>query len=200
MALIAATQAGAQATASQEPRVWWGSLWTGIQIGDFIDDAPTSANWDFDGGLMFRLTLEREIVPRVSVGVAVNHARLPLSYTSVASGCTRCNADADVTSYGGIVRYGGGTGFHQVYEVTIGVTRYGNFERSSPKTPLPPSGGNTDFAFGAGAGFGYTLSRDWQINLIQDVQYGFHERPPEGAGGSRITRGYVTRIGMRIGW
>jgi hypothetical protein len=193
-------EARAQRTDDLEPRLWWGSLWTGIQIGDFIDDAPTNASWDFDAGLMLRMTLERQLVDRLSVGVALNHTRLPLSYTSAASGCTRCNADASVTSYGGMIRYGGGLGFHQVYEVTMGVTRYGNFERASPKQSLPPSKGNTDFAFGAGAGFGYTLSRDWQVNLIQEVQYGFHERPPEGSGGSRITRGYVTRVGVRIGW
>ncbi|MGQ0766336.1 MAG: hypothetical protein ACT4OZ_11795 [Gemmatimonadota bacterium] len=205
--LFSAPRAGAQGRGGDSPgaernSVWWGSVWGGFHFGDFIVDAPSSSEWDFDAGLNLRVSVERDLATPIAVGISAAQSRLPLSYTSGSGGgCpTRCNADATISSFAAFVRYGGGRGFHQVYEFAVGATHYTNFRRTADDTRLEPRNGNTDFSIAVGGGFGYGLSRDWQLVLIQDAQYGIHERPPDVVGGSRITRTYVTRLGLRVGW
>lgn len=207
--LVPAPGAGAQnrggdSGGADRTPVWWGSVWGGFHFGDFIVDAPTSSDWDFDAGLILRATFERDVASQLALGISAAQSRLPLSYRSDpggGGGCpARCNADATISSLAAFVRYGGGRGFHQVYELAAGATHYSNFRRTADEAPLEPRSGNTDFSIAVGGGIGYGLSRDWQVVLIQDAQYGIHERPPDGVGGSRITRTYVTRLGLRVGW
>lgn len=191
-------QFGANDTAS--PR-WFGSVWGGFQFGGFVPDDKSNATWDFDTNWQLRGTLEREVASRVAVGLAFSYARLPLTYsTTVGTSCVQCAADATVTAYGGLVRFGGGPGFHQVAEVFIGALRYDNFEQVSPRTKLVPASGNTDFAFSLGYGFGYSLAEDWQVLLVQEYLNALHERATQVTGGGRLTQHYTTRLGLRVGF
>lgn len=200
--LIAGRQAEAQfgPTSESSPK-WFGSAWGGFQFGGFVPDDESNATWDFDTNWQIRGTLEREVGSRVAVGVAFSYARLPLTYSSTVSAtCTRCAADATVTTYGGLVRFGGGPGFHQVAEVFIGALRYASFEQVSPGGRLAPESGNMDFAFGLGYGFGYSLAEDWQVVLVQEYLNSLHERSTQVTGGGRLTRHYTTRLGLRVGF
>ena len=200
LATLGPRAAGAQGRrAGGEPR-WFASAGAGFQWGDYVTDPGSGSTWDFDAGFTLRGTVEREVASRVALGIAFNYARLPLTYASsgAAGSCQACAADATVTSYGGLVRIGGGPAFHQVVEVFIGALRYGNFEQASPRQALPPTS-NTDFAFGAGYGFGYSLASDWQVVLMQDALYSMHERSTVPQGG-RVARQYTTRLGLRVGF
>ena len=189
------------ASEDREPPRWFGSAWGGFQFGGFVPDDASAATWDFDTNWQIRGTLEREVASRVAVGVAFSYARLPLTYASPSgSSCSRCAADATVTTYGALARFGGGPGFHQVAEVFIGALRYDRFEQVSPRVELPPSSGNTDFAFGLGYGFGYSLAEDWQVVLVQEYLNSLHERSTQVTGGGRLTQHYTTRLGLRIGF
>ena len=180
---------------------WYASLGSGLAWGDYIVDDASNSTWDFDAGFALRGTLEREVATRVGVGLAFSYARLPLTYNSLgaSSQCAPCAADATVSSYGGVIRMGGGPGFHQVIEVFVGALRYGNFEQHEPRGALAPKA-NTDFAFGAGYGFGYSLANDWQIVLVQDATNSLHERSTLPQGGGRVARHFTTRLGLRIGF
>ncbi len=201
--LIVGRQAGAQFGSMRDdaPPRWFGSAWGGFQFGGFVPDDKSNATWDFDTNWQLRGTLEREVGSRVAVGIAFSYARLPLTYSSTTSAtCSRCAADATVATYGGLVRFGGGPGFHQVAEVFIGALRYGNFEQVSPRGALAPESGNTDFAFGLGYGFGYSLAEDWQVVLVQEYLNSLPERSPQTTGGGRLTQHDTTRLGLRVGF
>lgn len=201
LVLAAAGQAQDRGGTGRTP-VWSASIGSGFQWGDYVVDQESASTWDFDAGFALRGTVEREVASRVAVGVAFTYARLPLTYASLGTGTTcaaQCAADATLTSYGGLVRIGGGPGFHQVIELFMGAVRYGNFERASPRETLPPES-NTDFAFGAGYGFGYSLASDWQVVLMQDATYAMHERSTLPQGGGRVARNYMTRLGLRVGF
>ncbi|MGQ0650536.1 MAG: hypothetical protein ACT4P7_23600 [Gemmatimonadaceae bacterium] len=192
---------GAQDRGSSGVPRWFASLGTGLQWSDFVVDQSSSSSWDFDAGFSLRGTVERDFGNRFAVGLAFNYARLPLTYATLGASatCASCAADATVSSYGGIVRMGGGPGFHQVIEIFVGALRYGNFEQTSPRQALLPES-NTDFAFGAGYGFGYTLANDWHVQLIQDALNSLHERSTLPQGGGRVARHYTTRLGLRVGF
>lgn len=183
---------------STNPR-WFASLGAGFQVGDYVVDDASQSTWDFDAGVGLRADLTREVAPRVAVGVAFNYARLPLTWASTGAtiGCARCSADATVSSYGALARFGGGLGFHQVAELFLGAMRYGNFVQHATGTTLAPTS-NTDVAFGAGYGFGYGISPDWQVVLVQDVLNSLHERSE--LGGGRMSQHYTTRLGVRVGF
>ena len=188
-------------SSDREPPRWFGSVWGGFQFGGFVPDDGSNATWDFDTNWQLRGTLEREVTTRVGVGLAFSYARLPLTYrTAVGATCSPCAADATVTTYGGLARFGGGPGFHQVAEVFIGALRYDNFEQVSPRAKLPPASGNTDFAFSLAYGFGYSLAEDWQVVLVQEYLNALHERSTQLTGGGRLTQHYTTRLGVRVGF
>jgi hypothetical protein len=198
---IATAQDGRGVFSGTREPVWFASISTGFQLGEYIVDDASSSIWDFDAGFMLRSTIEREVARHVYAGLAFNYARLPLTYTSTggSGSCARCAADGTISSYGALVRLGGGPGFHQILELFIGALRYGNFEQQTPRGTLPPSS-NTDFAFGAGYGFGYTLSRDWSVQLVQDATNALHERSTSQQAGGRLARHFATRLGVRVGF
>jgi hypothetical protein len=177
---------------------WFATAGTGIQWGPYVvDDASTSA-WDFDAAFSLRGSLEREVARYLAVGVTFNYARLPVTFNdfSGSRSCVQCPGDATISSYGATVRYGGGAGFHQVIEGFLGALRYGNFALRDKDVSIA----NTDFALGAGYGFGYTIARDWQVQFIQDGLYAVHERSTAGQGGGRFARHFNSRLSLRVGF
>ncbi|MBC7897574.1 MAG: hypothetical protein H7066_19295 [Cytophagaceae bacterium] len=198
-ALLGAQERGGVFPGVRTP-VWFVSAGTGFQVSDYIVDDASASTWDFDAGFMLRGSIEREIRQGVAVGLVFNYARLPMLYSSTAAGttCTRCAADGTISSYGATVRLGGGPGLHQIVDLFLGAMRYGNFEQKSPRATLSPSS-NTDLAFGAGYGFGYSLSNDWALTFVQDAVYALHERSTSPQAGGRLARHFTTRIGVRVG-
>ena len=181
---------------------WFASAGPGMQWGPYIVDDASQSIWDFNAGFSLRGSIEREVAPLLAVGLAFNYARLPLDFertAQVITGCRVCAADATVSSYGAVMRYGGGQGFHQVIEGFVGALRYGNFTLAAGGEGDPVIT-NTDFAFGGGFGFAYGIAPDWQVQLIQDGLYAVHERSTLGLGGGRIVRHFNTRLALRIGF
>lgn len=180
---------------------WFASASAGLQFGDYVTDEPSNSIWDFDAAFAMRATLEREIAPQLGVGVMFSYARQPLTYQSItrpSAGCDLCAADATVSLYGAYFRYGGGAGFHQLFEGAVGATRFGNFTDRAGQT-LPPTS-NTDFSFGVGAGVGYGFSGDWEVFVMQDAIYAIHERGSALQGGDRVARTLMSRLGLRVGF
>ena len=192
---------GQSDSALRAPR-WFASAWTGVQWGRLhVTDDASNSRWDFDAAFTMRGTLEREIRPRLALGVAWSQSRPPLTYQSLTAGaCGACAADATMTSYGLTVRYGGGRRFYQLYEAFVGVMNFRNFERVSPRGPLEPRRGSTDPALGLGVGVGYAIAEDWHVVLIQDNVTVMHERSVQPFAGGRFARSYATRLGLRVGF
>lgn len=220
---LAATPAGAQVIRypARRPPGAWVTLSAGVlQFGDVIDDGTTDSEWAFATAAQLRASVERVRRGGTSYGLTASYARPSLDHTRrvanppAGGGLTtrseRVDASASVSSVAALVRVGGGTGLHQVIEVSLGARRYSGVrsdadvacdEAGGCRRDLPPANGDLDFTSALGFGFGYPLGQRLAVSLVQDAEFTFHQRergPGSGADGG-IHRSYVTRLGVRYG-
>lgn len=180
---------------------WWGSVWGGYQWSNNVGDPSTNSTWSYDSNWMVRLTAEREVAPRTSVGLAWNYSRMPLAVvgSSSATVCrSGCAAEGTIASYGVTLRSGGGPGFHLVYEGFLGAVQYSNFSVEGAGAATFADVKDTDFAWAFGTGFGYPLSRDFELVGLFEYGNSVHEKSSD-LFQRRTTQHYTTRIGLRVG-
>lgn len=180
---------------------WWGSAWAGYQWSNPVGDPTTKSVWDFDSNWSMRLTAEREVAPRTTMGLVFNYARLPLTIAggqSATSCRTGCLAEATMASYGLMARSGGGPGLHLVYEGFAGALRYSNFTLTRGTAPEYAGMKNTDFTWSFGTGLGYGIGRDFELSAMFDYGTSVHEKSSD-LFQQRTTRHYTTRVGLRVG-
>ncbi|HKO15753.1 MAG TPA: hypothetical protein VJU87_05915 [Gemmatimonadaceae bacterium] len=207
VASIAAPGAGAQIirppARPPEP-----SAWVAFSVGLLqpltVDDGSTQSTWRFGNSVQYRVALEKPIQNQSSIGLTATLARAPLSYEPFAGGglpaCPgTCDADANITQLFGTFHAGGSAiGLHQVIELSLGATLYSDF-RTRSGDRLPPASSDADLSLQIGYGFGYTLSPLLQIELVQDLGLGVHQRTGLSGGSNAVARLYTTRIGLRYG-
>jgi hypothetical protein len=201
LALIVLTAAATPSAAQERfprrpgPNIW-ASLSVGLyQVQNMFDPASNSA-WDFGNIVQFRGTLERDFQPGTSLGVALTFTQAPLTYDG--PDCSGCDADAQLWQALALFRIGGGIRLHQVIEFGAGVTGFSNFQQRGGGGPLAPQG-VIDPTFSIGYGFGYSLSRNTQFMLLQEVGLMVHRRGDQPAGDeSNIPRTWATRVGLRV--
>lgn len=202
--LLGATAADAQLARvrSQAEPVGFISLGAGFLRPDQMRDASTNADWLFDATVQYRGSLEYAIRNQSAFGVAGTYARVPLRYRDrggiLGGGCTPCDADATIWTAVAFFRAGGGEGFHQIIEFSVGATGYQDFE--SDAGPLPPADVDIDFSLGIGYGFGYGFGKRMSIFLVQSADQSLHQSGGSSSEGSSFVQQYVTRIGARYGF
>ena len=84
-------------------------------------------------------------------------------------------------------------------EIGLGATMYSNFRTRAGGERLPPASPDVDVALAIGYGFGYVLSPNMQLNLVQDLSLSLHQRTGLAGGTSATSQQYTTRIGLRVG-
>jgi hypothetical protein len=201
--VLGAVSASAAAQVPVPRRPAGPTAWTSLSVGLFqvqdIYDPESNSVWDFGTIVQFRGTLERDFQRGMSLGVAGTLARAPLSYSGPECETIICDADLTLWQALGLFRIGGGgLGFHQVIEIAAGVTGFSNFSRRDGGTVGP--GTVVDPTFKIGYGFGYSLSPNTQLTLLQEVGLMIHERGDRPAGDeSNVPRTWATRVGLRFG-
>ena len=196
--VIAASTAQAQiirSRVSNEASTWLG-LSAGLVQMQGVADGRTESTWNFGSGLQYRASAEQAWENQASYGVTATLARMPLVYRGPA--CADCDAHANVWSVQGSFHIGGGIGFHQVYEVSAGVTRFENFRDDRTGTKLTPNA-DTDFSFTIGAGFGFAANSRLSFVLVQDLAYIVHQSEGQRNNSSNMASQYITRLGVRYG-
>jgi hypothetical protein len=187
---------GSRMGATRDP-VAWTSLSIGWLRQGALCDPDSNACWSFGGAPQWRGTLEYPLGRGATVGVAATRARVPLIYQGGPAGnsCGGCDADANITQYFGNFRLGGGTGIHQVIDVSAGMTVFSGF-RSTAGAQL---GGAavSDLSFSIGYGMGYGFSARTQAMIVQEYGLVIHKRTPGVA--DNTAQQSVTRIGIRYG-
>ena len=200
-----ATSANAQirrrAAVSNDPSMWV-SLGIGLYGANDVSDGATNSTWDFGRGTdwQYRAAIEKVLQSQFSVGGVLTYVNVPFVYSgpNCAAGC---DAHLDLTSIGASFHAGGGTGLHQVLEVSAGALLYRNLTRDSDKAKLAPTGGNTDPYFTFGYGFGYTFNPAMQLSVVQDYGLALHERTPDQSNAlSNTLTQRTTRLNFRIGF
>lgn len=184
-----------------EDPTWWGSVEGGYQWSNLVGDPGTSSVWDFDASWALRLTAERTIAPRTSIGLGYTYARLPLTIrgNSGTSTCRpSCSADATIARYGVVAHSGGGIGLHLVYEGFLGVAQYSNFTVDGNGAAAFSGVTNRDFAWAIGTGAGYGLSPDFALQAVFDYGSSLHEKASD-LFQRRTTQHYSVRVGVRVG-
>jgi hypothetical protein len=86
-----------------------------------------------------------------------------------------------------------------VLELGAGATIYSSFRERGTGTTLPPSKADLDFSFVFGYGIGYTFSRAFQIDVVQDLATSLHQKTGLSAGDNSSARISGTRLVARYG-
>lgn len=196
--LILSVVAEGQIIRRPSPRrtLTWAGANIGITQGFTVLDGSTGATWDFGSGLDCAARVERPTGSSgLALGLQASFARMPLTYSSsLFSG----DAKADVMQLMGLVRYGGGYGFHGVYELQAGVIGFSDFKSTGTPQVTISSGSDYDPKLSLGYGFGFGLSPTSAIEVVQELGIVIHQREGLSGSQSNYPRVYVTRIGGRI--
>jgi hypothetical protein len=168
----------------------------GLTQGFAVLDGGTSSTWDFGSGLSYAARLEHPTgTGAFAIGVQGSFARLPVAYSSASfSG----DAKADVTELMALLRYGGGYGFHPVYELAAGLIGFSNFRSTDTQQITISTSSDFDPKFSLGYGFGFGVSSSTSLEIVQEVGTILHQRTGLSASQSNYPRIYVTRLGGKI--
>jgi hypothetical protein len=196
----ASAQVRRRAPVTNDP-AWWVSLGVGLYGANDVSDGATNSTWDFGRGTdwQVRLAAEKALQNQFSLGGTVTYVDVPFVYTGPQCG-GGCDAHLDLTSLGASFHAGGGTGLHQVLEVSAGASMYRNLHRDLDGVKLAPTGGNIDPFLTFGYGFGYTYNPTMQLCIVQAYGLSLHERTGLSNDQSNTLIQRTTRLNFRMGF
>lgn len=170
----------------------------GLRQQQAVSDGSTGSTWDFGQGVEYRGSLERHLRNGTSFGVAYGQVNMPLRYSNTLfSG----NAHTKIQTLM-LVMHGGGTrGFHQVFDVAGGVTRYSSFKRDSDGSAIASARAkDDDLTFALGYGLGYAFTGRTAVTVVQEYGLVVHQNDGLSGSASRSSQVYTTRLGLRMGF
>ncbi|HKP15879.1 MAG TPA: hypothetical protein VJT85_07440 [Gemmatimonadaceae bacterium] len=178
---------------------YWVSGTVGWQQGWTVFDGVTSSRWEVGDTQAYGGSIERMVANSVTVGVRANTAAPTVRYLSASSPDLRV-ADTRVTQALGIVHVSAGRDFRSVFELGLGATFYSPFRERDTDSPLGPAKTDTDFTFNFVYGLGYSFSRNFHVDVVQDLGTSLHQKTglTEGEDTSASIRG--TRLVARYGF
>ena len=208
--VVLASTAHAQigrAPARRQPSLTWVSASVGVMELSDVQDGSTNSEWLFGNTVQYRLSVELPIENQSTIGISGAFARVPLRYQPLGVidphiGCSvSCDADATVTQLMATFHAGRtALGFHQIIDISVGAVGYSGFRARASGERLPPRQLDADLAGGIGYGFGYALSPDMQITLVQEGFLTVHQRTGLNNGANTVGRQFVLRLGTRFGF
>jgi len=204
LALTAPQATRAQIIEGRVGRSGQPSAFASLSLGWFAQqglcDQASSACWNFGSAPQWRATLEMPMGRGASFGIMGSLARVPLTYQGsalAANSCASCDADASVSQIMANLHLGGsGAGFFQVIDASAGATFFGNFKDAN-RQQLGTGKTVSDVSFMVGYGFGYGLSPNMSISLVQD--YGLVIGKRVSGQPSNTAQQTNLRLGVRVG-
>jgi len=198
-ALEGRAQIGRQPPRAPEPKTWM-SLSIGVMDLSDVHDGSTQSDWQFGNAVQYRVSLEMPIQNQSTIGLMGSFARVPLTYIA-DGGVGVADADATVSQLMATFHAGrSAIGFHQIIDISLGATGYSAFRARASGARLPPRQLDADLSGGIGYGFGYALSPDMQITLVQEGFVTVHQRTGVAGGENTLGRQFVLRLGTRFGF
>jgi hypothetical protein len=180
---------------------FWVSGGAGWQQGWTVIDGTTGTRWDLSDATAYGASIERTIAGGTTVSLRGSTAKVPISYAHTVLFDINGPAQADATvsqAFLGI-HVASGRGLHSVLELGAGTTIYSNFRERGTGSALPPDKADLDFSFVFGYGIGYTFSRAFQIDVVQDLATSLHQKTGLSAGDNSSARISGTRLVARYG-
>jgi hypothetical protein len=219
LSLFALTVSAVTATAqissirSASAPTWWMSASVGTFNAGTVDDGATQSSWAFGGttSWQYHVSLEKAFQTSSAIGIIGGYAHVPFVYrggtvtgagplTGAGLTCSACDAHMDVESLAATFHTGGGLGFHQVLEVSAGATAYRNLKQDVGGGSLAPRNGDVDGSIFLGYGFGFGLTQDSEVVLVQDYGLVLHQNTNLPTGSSNTNTIRSLRLGMRVGF
>lgn len=182
----------------RDPKTWV-SATLGWQSGWTVFDGTTTSRWDLGDTQQFGASIERAVANGVTVGVRANTSQPSVRYTNTSS-LTQREADTRVTQALGVVHVTAGREFRSVFELGLGSTIYSDFRERVTGQPLGSAKTDADFAFVFVYGVGYSFSRNFHIDVVQDLGTTLHQKTGLAAGEDTSARISSTRLVARYGF
>lgn len=203
--LVALPHAGADAQIIRGGRFglrdpqYWVSATLGWQNGWTVYDGVTGSRWDLGDSQAYGGSIEHAVAGGVTVGVRANTAAPTVRYTTASSPDVRV-ADTRVTQALGIVHVSSGRDLRSVFELGVGTTIYSAFHERTTSARLGPEKTDADFAFVFVYGLGYSFSRNFHLDVVQDLGTTLHQKTGLTQGEDTSARISSTRIVARYGF
>ena len=188
---------------------WWISGGASGAVLSDITDGASQSRWKFgsDPLYQYRGSLEKALDEFTSIGIVGGYGKVNLTMESIAAAAntklpTACQVScpASTEMWTGLAQFrtGGGEGFHTLFEASAGATTFRKFSTQSDGLPIAGIKSTFDLTGTLGPGFGYSLSRNMAVTLVQDFGIGFHAKTDLPSGTGRSWRVRNTRAAIRL--
>ncbi|MFL5620298.1 MAG: hypothetical protein ACJ79A_18135 [Gemmatimonadaceae bacterium] len=182
----------------RDPQTWvsatlgWQSDWT-------VYDGGTGSRWDLGDTQAYGASIEHAVAGGVTVGVRASTSTPSVLYTTADAFGAR-EADMRVTQALGVLHVTTGRGFRSVFELGLGTTIYSDFRERGTNARLGPEKTDADFTFVFTYGLGYSVSRNFHVDVVQDLGTSLHQKTGLTAGEATSARISTTRLVARYGF
>ena len=181
----------------RDPQTWV-SAGIGWQNGWTVFDGTTQSRWDFGDTQQYGLSIERAVNGGITLGVRAATAQPSLNFLNTTGSPLTRQADARVTQALGVVHVTTGRDIRSVFELGLGSTIYSGIRERGTDARLGPST-DADFTFVFSYGLGYSFSRKFHIDVVQDIGTSLHQKTGLSAGEDTSIRISNTRLVARLG-
>ena len=183
--------------AVRDPQTWV-SGFVGWQNGWRVFDGSTNSRWDFGDTQQYGLSIERTVRSGITVGVRAATSQPSMDFESTLATTPVRQADARVSQAFGVVHVTTGRDIRSVFELGLGSTIYSGMRERGSDAKLGPSS-DADFAFVFSYGLGYSFSRSFHVDVVQDIGTSLHQKTGLSAGEDTSIRISSTRLVARLG-
>ena len=181
----------------RDPQTWV-SAGVGWQGGWTVVDGSTQTRWDLGDAQQYGLTIERAVNSGITLGVRAATSKPSVNFQNTNAAPLTRQVDARVTQALGVVHVTTGRTIRSVFELGIGSTIYSGFRERGTNNRLGPAT-DSDFTFVFSYGLGYTFSRKFHVDVVQDLGTSLHQKTGLAAGDDTSTRISSTRLIARLG-
>jgi hypothetical protein len=182
----------------RDPQTWVSATY-GWQEGWTVFDGTSGSRWDLGDTQLYGGSIERAVSSGITVGVCAHTSQPSVRYIATGA-ATATQADLRVTQALGVVHVTTGRQLRSVFELGLGATVYSDFRERGTGARLGAESTDTDFAFVFVYGLGYSFSRNFQVDVVQDLGTSLHQATNLAAGEDRSARIRTTRLVARYGF
>jgi hypothetical protein len=183
----------------RDPQTWV-SATVGWQNGWTVFDGETSSRWELGDSQAYGGSIERIVANSVSLGLRASTATPTVRYTDASAPDLVRVADTRVTQALGIVHVSTGRDVRSVFELGLGTTIYSDFRERATDLRLGPAKTDLDFAFMFVYGLGYSFTRNFHVDVVQDWGNSIHQKSGLVSGEDTSARISSTRLVARYGF
>ena len=185
--------------ALRDPQTWVSAMY-GWQEGWTVMDGRTNSRWDLGDTQQYGASIERAVMSGVTLGVRATTATPEVRYEAFDLPTTAgVAAETRVTQALGIVHVSTGRQLRSVFELGLGATIYSPIRHQASGETLGDTRTDSDFSFSFTYGLGYSLSRNFHVDVVQDLGTSLHQKTGLAAGEDRSARIRTTRLVARYG-